>query len=68
MATSHRQHQRPADHPGTTLPRHRTCRAPRLTLQLVRYLDLDHAHEETAVAALADLLAPYADPPEEGAA
>ena len=69
MATNHRQHHhRPADHPGTTAPRHRPCRKARLILQPVRYVDLDQAHEEAAVVALADLLATYVDAPAEKAA
>ena len=62
MATNHRQHHhRPADHPGTTPPRHRPCRKARLILQSVRYVTLDQDHEEAALAAFANLLAPYTD-------
>ena len=69
MATNHhRQHHHPADHPGTTPPRHRACRAPCLTLQRARYVDLEDTQEGAAVAALADLLASYLDVPEGEAA
>jgi hypothetical protein len=33
-----------------------------------RYLELDHTHEQAAVGALADLLAPYVEVPDEKAA
>ena len=69
MATNHRQHHhRPADHPGTTPPRHRPCRKARLILQSVRYVTLDQDHEEAALAAFANLLAPYLEPEKEEAA
>ena len=69
MATNHRQHHhRPADHPGTTPPRHRPCRKARLIVQPASHVTLDQAHEEAAVAALADLLATYVDAPAQKAA
>ena len=68
MATNNRQPHRPAGHPGTAPPRRLACREPRLLLHPSRYLELDHAHEEAAVAALAALLASYADLAEEEAA
>ena len=46
----------------------RPCRNLSLTLRPARYVDLDQAHEEAAVAALADLLAPYVDQSDEEAA
>ena len=68
MATNHRQPHRLAGHPGTTPPRRRAYRDSRLALHPGRYLELDHDHEQAAVAALADLLAPYVEVPEEKAA
>ncbi|MHB1502917.1 MAG: hypothetical protein ACYCTL_01745 [Acidimicrobiales bacterium] len=68
MATNQRQHHRSADHPDTTPPRRPACRDSRLVLHPGRYLELDDAHAEAAVAALADLLAAYVDGPEEEAA
>jgi hypothetical protein len=68
MATNHRQPHRLAGHPGTTPSRRPAYRDPRLVLQPGRYLELDQAHEESAVAAMADLLAPYVDQSDEEAA
>lgn len=68
MATNHRQPHRLAGHPGTAPSRRPAYRDSRLVLQPGRYLDLDDAHEQAAVAALADLLTLYADVPEEEAA
>lgn len=68
MATNHRQPHRPVGHPGAAPSRRPACRDPRLVLRPGRYLELDTAHEAAAVAALADLLAPYAEVPEEEAA
>ena len=45
----------------------RPCRKASLILQPVRYVDLDQAHEEAAVAALADLIVPYLEPEEDAA-
>lgn len=68
MATNHRQPHRPVGHPGTTPPRRPACRDSCLVLQPGRYLELDQAHEEAALAALADLLAPFTDQRDEEAA
>ncbi len=68
MATSHRQPHRLAGHPGTTPSRRPACHDSRLVLHPGRYLELDDANEEAAVTALADLLAPYVEVPEEEAA
>lgn len=48
--------------------RHRPCRKPTVTLHPARYVLLDVAHEEAALAALADLLATYTDPDDVEAA
>ncbi|MDA8313179.1 MAG: hypothetical protein M0Z46_21700 [Actinomycetota bacterium] len=45
--------------------RRRPCRNPSLTLRSPSYIPLDPAHEEAAVTALADLLAPYVDDPDD---
>jgi hypothetical protein len=45
--------------------RRRPCRTPGLTLGPARYVALGQTHEEEAVAALADLLAPYVEHSEE---
>ncbi len=51
--------------PAWTSSRRWPCRGPVLTLGSVRYVHLDEAHEEEAVAALADLLARYVDDSDE---
>ena len=64
MPAHHVFHRSCGEHAAVS-SRHRPCRTPTLTLQPARYVPLDQAHEEAAVAALADLLVPYVDQPEE---
>ena len=63
---AHHQPQRSRGEHAAASPR-RPCRKASLILQPVRYVDLDEAHEEAAVAALADLLVPYVEPEEDAA-
>ena len=65
---AHHQSHRSRGERAAASPRHRPCRKASLILQLVRFVDLDRAHEEAAITALADLLAPYLDPDQEDAA
>lgn len=65
--SAHHQHRSRGEHAAVS-SRSRQCRRSRLTLEPASYLDLDHAREEAAVAALADLLAMYVEAPEEEAA
>jgi len=67
MPAHHQPHRSCGEH-AAALSRRRPCRTRGLTLQPVRYVALDPAHEGAAVAALADLLAPYLEPDEEEAA
>ena len=67
MPAHHQPHRSCAERAAVS-SRHRPCRTPSLTLQPARYVTLDQALEEAAVAALADLLAPYLEPDEEEAA
>lgn len=60
MATHRRTRHHPDDHAGVS-SRHRACQEPGLTLGPAGYVGLDGTHEEAALAALADLLAPYTD-------
>ena len=64
---AHHQLHRSCGERAAVSSRHRPCRTPVLTLQPVRYVPLDEAHEVAAVAALADLLAPYVDQSDEEA-
>ena len=67
MPAHHQPHRSRGEHAAVS-SRRRPCRTPSLTLQSVRHVTLDQAHEEAAVAVLADLLAPYLEPDEEEAA
>ena len=66
----------PAHHPTTKQPsqrstassRQRTCPKHQLVLAPACYVDLDQAHQDAAITALADLLVPYLEPDEEDAA
>ncbi len=64
----HHQPHRPRGEHAAVSSRGRPCRTPVLTLQSGRYVTLDQGHEEAALTALADLLAPYVEVPEEKAA
>ena len=64
---AHHQSHRSRGARAAGSPRRRPCRKASLILQPVRFVDLDQAHEEAAIAALADLLAPYLDPDQEAA-
>lgn len=66
MPAHHQPHRSSGEHAAAS-PRRRPCRKASLILQPVRYIDLDQAHEEAAITALADLLAPYLDPDQEAA-
>ena len=57
MPAHHQPHRSCAERAAVS-SRHRPCRTPSLTLQPARYVTLDQAHEEAALCALADLLAP----------
>ena len=67
MPAHHQPHRSRGEHAAVS-SRRRPCRTTVLTLQPVRHVTLDQAHEEAAVAVLADLLAPYLEPDEEEAA
>ena len=67
MPAHHQPHRSRGEHAAVS-SRRRPCRSPSLTLEPACYVTLDPAHEEEAVAALADLLAPYLKPDEEEAA
>ena len=67
MPAHHELHRSCGEHAAAS-SRRRPCRTPVLTLQPVRYVSLDEAHEEEAVAALADLLAAYVNQSHEEAA
>ena len=67
MATHCPTRHHPDDHAGVS-SRHRACQPARLALGPAGYVGLDGTHEEAAVAALADLLAAYADASEDEAA
>ena len=67
MPAHHQPHRSRGEHAAVSSPR-RPCRTTGLTLEPARYVTLDQAHEEAAVAVLADLLAPYLEPDEEEAA
>ncbi len=58
MPAHHQPHRSCGEHAAVS-SRRRPCRKPSLILEPARYVPLDPAHEEAAVAALADLLAPY---------
>jgi len=58
MPAHHQPHRSRGEHAAVS-SRRRPCGTPNLTLRHARYVHLDRAHEEEAVAVLADLLAPY---------
>lgn len=58
MATNHPIH-RHTGRPVAYSSRQQTCRQRPVVLLSPRYVDLDDAHEQAALGALADLLAPY---------
>ena len=58
---AHHQRHRSCGAQAAVSSRGRPCRTPVLTLQSVRYVTLDQDHEEAALAAFANLLAPYTD-------
>jgi len=60
MATNHPIH-RHTDHTAASSSRPQTCRQRPMVLLSPRYVELDDAHEQAAMGALADLLAPYLD-------
>jgi hypothetical protein len=60
MATNHPNH-RHTGHRAASSSRSQTCRHRPVVLLSPRYVDLDDAHEQAALGALADLLAPYLD-------
>ena len=57
---AHHQPQRSRGEHAAASPR-RPCRKASLILQPVRHITLDQDHEESALAAFANLLAPYTD-------
>ena len=67
MPAHHQPHHSCGEHAAVS-SRRRPCRKQSLTLRPACYVDLDQAHEEAAVAALAGLLAPYVDQSDEEAA
>lgn len=64
MPAHHQPHHSRGEHAAVS-SRRRPCRTPVPTLEPARYVTLDQTHEEEAVAALADLLAPYLDQPDQ---
>lgn len=58
MATNHPIH-RHSGHEATSSARPKTCRQRPVVLSSPRYVELDDAHEQAALGAFADLLAPY---------
>jgi len=48
------------------LSRQRACRQRPVVLSPARHVELDDAHEQAALSALADLLAPYQERPSRG--
>jgi hypothetical protein len=63
MPAHHQPHRSRGEHAAVS-SRPRPCRRSHLTLEPASYVPLDHAHEEAAVAALADLLVLYGDVPD----
>jgi hypothetical protein len=64
MPAHHQPHRSRGEHAAAS-SRRRPCRTTGLTLAPARYVPLGQGHEEAAVAALADLLAPYVEHSEE---
>ena len=60
MPAHHQLHRSCGAHAAAS-SRRRSCRTTVLTLQPVRHITLDQDHEESALAAFANLLAPYTD-------
>jgi len=58
MPAHHQPHRSRGEHAAVS-SRRRPCCKPVLTLRPVCYVHLDRAHEEAALAALADLLVSY---------
>ena len=67
MPAHYEPHRSRGEHAAVS-SRRQQCRKASLILQPGRYVDLDQAHEEAAIAALADLIVPYLDPNGEEAA
>jgi len=67
MPAHHQPHRSRGEHAAVS-SRRRPCRRSRLTLETAGYVDLERAHEEAAVSALADMLVAYVDAPKEEAA
>ena len=53
-------------HKAASSSRQRACRQRPVMLSPARHVELDDAHEQAALSALADLLAPYQERPEMG--
>jgi hypothetical protein len=62
MATNNPIH-RHTGHTAAFSSRQQTCRKRPVVLLSPRYVELDNAHEQAALGALADLLAPYLQGP-----
>jgi hypothetical protein len=60
MATNHPIH-RHSGQAAASSARQKTCRQRPVVLISPRYVELDDAHEQAALGALADLLVPYLD-------
>jgi hypothetical protein len=58
MATNHPNHHH-TGHRAASSSRRQTCRQRPVVLLSPCYVDLDDVHEQAALGALADLLAPY---------
>lgn len=67
MSAHHQPHRSSGEHVAVS-SRNRSCRKPGVRLEPARYVHLEPAHEEAALAALADLLATYTDPDDVEAA
>jgi hypothetical protein len=64
MPAHHEPHRSRGEHAAAS-SRRRPCRKVSLTLEPARCVPLDQGHEDAAVTALAGLLAPYVDRPDE---
>jgi folylpolyglutamate synthase/dihydropteroate synthase len=67
MSAHHKSHRSSGENAAVS-SRHQPCRKPSSMLHPARYVPLDAAHEEAALAALAELLATYTDPDDVEAA
>lgn len=65
MATNHPIH-RHSGHMAASSSRRQACRQRSVVLLSPQYIELDDAHEQAALGALADLLAPYLERPATG--